>query len=196
MADSGKFNPYLRAGTNILQRIAETVQDVPADISAYIAGGLAISYWLEGRRISLDLDVLFSHRIVLEQGLSARVESAEPVFAERVDFDYNFSDAFSLLQADYPDRAHFLVKYGSLQVYVLAPVDLVLMKVSRFSGRDREDIKALMNENLVDQQELHRLAEDAIKDYIGNTAIIKTSLDIVDSWFYSLENNNSCCPHL
>lgn len=71
MADSGKFNPYLRAGTNILQRIAETVQDVPADISAYIAGGLAISYWLEGRRISLDLDVLFSHRIVLEQGLSS-----------------------------------------------------------------------------------------------------------------------------
>ena len=31
MADSGKFNPYLRADTNILQRIAETVQDVPAD---------------------------------------------------------------------------------------------------------------------------------------------------------------------
>ena len=196
MTDSGKSNPYLRAGTNILQRIAETVQGTSVNISAYIAGGLAVSYWLDGRRMSLDLDVLFSHRIVLEQGLSAQVESTEPLFAERVDFDYNFSDAFSLLQADYPDRAQYLVKYGNLKVYILAPVDLVLMKMSRFSGRDREDIKALINENLVDREELHRLAQDALKDFIGNTAIIETSLNIVDSWFYNLEDDDSCCPRL
>lgn len=174
---------YFDASMNILEQIAQTVEGCSYPVNAYIAGGQAVAFWLNGLRMSLDLDVLFSHKMSVAQGLHALVVAEDPLDAERVDFDYNFNSTFSLIHDEYPERARKIATLGMLEVYVLAPVDLALMKLSRFSDRDRNDIKQLIAHGLLVRDELRDLAEYAIHDYVGNIDVLKNTLDIVLDWF-------------
>lgn len=182
-----KAGPHFDASLNILKQIAKTVENCHSTVHAYIAGGQAMAFWCNGFRMSLDLDVIFSHKMLVEQGLHAFVAAENPLDAQRVDFDYNFNDTFSLIHSDYPKRATFVQSYGKLTAHIISPVDLALMKISRFSERDRNDIKELVREGLIDRDELKELANDALNDYVGNTEVLRTSLDIVLTWFPSAE---------
>ena len=128
-----------------------------------------------------DLEIRICFRKSLHQftNCHAFVAAENPLDAQRVDFDYNFNDTFSLIHSDYPKRATFVQSYGKLTAHIISPVDLALMKISRFSERDRNDIKELVREGLIDRDELKDLANDALNDYVGNTEVLRTSLDIV-----------------
>lgn len=54
-----------------------------------------------------------------------------------LEFDYNFNETFSLLQADYAARAITLKEFSNLRVNVISPVDLAVMKCLAFQGRIR-----------------------------------------------------------
>ena len=64
------------------------------------------------------------------------------------------------------------------QVRVLAPLDLAVSKLSRFSDLDREDIETLAREKKIDAKSLRKRAEEALGGYVGDTATLKTTIDL------------------
>ena len=65
-----------------------------------------------------------------------------------------------------------------IEVRILAPVDLVVSKLSRFSDQDRGDIELLARRGLIDSASVRRRAEEALADYVGDPAPVRTSIDI------------------
>ena len=190
------------ASLKILEEIATDIQcNFPVD--AYIAGGQATIFWCEGYRSSLDLDVVFSHKVLVKQGLSASIAGTDFLSSEKVVFDYNFRDAFALVHADYPERAHRIGQYGQLNIKIISPVDLAIMKTSRLSEDDRLDICALIDNNLLDKNEYITLANDAILDFVGNLDNVRYNISEVAKMIQAHENaqnqNNaseeSQCPN-
>ncbi len=185
--DLHSSGPYFQAGIDILKQISLGLDGGKSAVSAYVAGGQAVAYWTCGKRMSLDLDVLFSHRMIIEQGLHAFIKTDNPLNAKKVCFDYNFNDTFSLIHHEYPERAAYLLSCGNLRIFILSPVDLALMKASRFSERDRSDIRELINNDLVSLEDFRNLAFDALNDYVGNLTVIENTIDIISEWFPSEE---------
>lgn len=65
-----------------------------------------------------------------------------------------------------------------VDVRVLAPVDLAVSKLARFSDADRADIELLARKRLTHAPALRARAEHALQGYVGNTASVRTSIDI------------------
>ncbi len=59
---------------------------------------------------------------------------------------------------------------------ILTPVDLVVSKIARFTGRDREDIKQLALHQSLDPLEVEERTTEALDYYIGNTTMLKLNL--------------------
>jgi hypothetical protein len=66
----------------------------------------------------------------------------------------------------------------SIDVRVLAPVDLAVSKLSRFADQDREDILLLAREGLIDPASLRKRAEQALAGYVGDLNSVRNSIDI------------------
>jgi len=65
-----------------------------------------------------------------------------------------------------------------VDVRVLAPVDLAVSKLSRFSDQDRADIELLARKGLINAPALRARAEQTLQGYVGNTAPVRTSINI------------------
>ena len=169
-----KDNSFFQAALKVLEKISKTIDNSPVDVNAYIAGGIAVAYWLEGMRKSLDLDVLFSHTLILSEPPFADVDG------ERVIYDGNFSPSMALIEPDYPDRATFITKFGKLNVFVLSPEDIVISKCSRLSDKDSEDIVRLADEGYLQHiEKISKLMTEAKSYYIGDLDNIQYNMDKV-----------------
>lgn len=175
-------NPIIKAALTLMRKVSEQLKP-GIEASAYIAGGVAVSWWLGEERTTLDLDAVYSGRFGIYDISGVEVENRDSL----MELDTNYNDSFSFVQEDYYDRAVEIARFGDFHVKVTAPVDLVLMKLSRFSQKDREDISSLVLSGLVDRDELERLAEDAKVTYIGNLERIEYGLDFVREKFEELE---------
>jgi len=105
----------------------------------------------------------------------------------RVEYDTNYNHTLSVLHPDYDKRARpveLSQETGSaLDVFVLAPVDLAISKLVRFSARDQEDIEVLIDQGLLrDANQFRALAEEALGFYVGQKAIIKANINDVSDW--------------
>ena len=187
MNSPSSAGPYFDASLDILKQISKTVGNCQQTVNAYIADGQAMSFWCNGFRASLELAVIFSHKILLEQNLHAFIFSNNLTDTIRVDFDYNFNSTFSLIHPIFPQRATPIHRYGKLKVHIIAPIDIVLMKLTRFSEEDREDIKELISRGLIDPSQLIKLAYDAMYGYVGNLELLKKRLKIILNWLSPLE---------
>lgn len=175
-------NPVIEAALRLMEQVASQLRpDVEA--CAYIAGGVAVSWWLGKSRVTFDLDAVYSGRF--------GVYDISPVeicgHSGRMELDTNYNDSFSFVQEDYYDRAEEIAVIGRMHVKVVAPVDLALMKISRFSQKDREDITDLIKAGLVDESEFERLAADARITYIGNLEQIEYGLEFARQKFMELD---------
>lgn len=169
-----------------MDRIVGKMEDVlrqggydGAPIDMFLAGGMAVNYYC-GTRYTEDVDASFSRRVLFsaDQIVADYVRSdGKPSF---IYLDTNYNPTFALMHENFQedslpwstDRAT-----GSfVNLRVLAPVDLAVSKISRFTDRDREDIKALAAEGLITEDGLRKRAEEALVDYVGNLATVKTSI--------------------
>lgn len=96
--------------------------------------------------------------------------------------DRNYNDTLGLMHEDaYTDSKPVAIPgidRKILDVRTLAPVDLALSKLSRFSDLDREDIEVLARSGLIDAASLKKRAEEALGGYVGNLKSVRQSLDI------------------
>jgi hypothetical protein len=166
---------YLAAFREIIQRIRQSLGQVPQrarPVRMYVAGGAALHLYT-GERISRDIDATFSHRIALPENLEVAYRDADG--ATRVlYFDRQYNDTFAIVHQDACEDSVPLALAGMdatvLEVRVLSPLDLAVSKLGRFSSQDREDIVTLARHKLINSVALRRRAEEALRNYVGDTA--------------------------
>ena len=174
---------YLKAFATIMSRI-ETALGAkrPAKpVVACVAGGAALHFYT-GARFSNDIDAKIMARVLLNAQDLQVAYRGEDGHARLLYFDTQYNDSFALLHEDAYDDAIAIALEGvdprRFVVKLLAPLDLAVSKLSRFSEQDQQDIATLAREGLIDSTELRSRAMKALPDYVGNVDRIKTSIDI------------------
>lgn len=152
-----------------------------APVLMYVAGGIATNYHC-GTRYTEDVDASFSHRFVLPRDLTVNYRRGDGTEAF-IYFDHHYNTSFVLLHERFEERAVPWTGLGNetrlLHLRVLAPLDLAVSKLSRFSAQDQEDIIALAAERHFTAEQLRSHATEAMADYIGDKRPLLTSLDII-----------------
>jgi len=174
---------YLNAFAEVLSRIQQALKGSRPDvfpIRMYVAGGAAL-HLLTGARVSEDVDAVFSKRVLLNEEIE--VSYRDPDGRARLLYlDRNYNDTLGLLHEDAHEDARPIdipgIDKRIIDVRVLAPIDLAVSKLSRFSDQDREDILLLAKEGLIDSASLRERAEQALAGYVGDLNSVRNSIDI------------------
>lgn len=146
-------------------------------VIAHIAGGTAVNYYT-GVRMSDDVDIQWSHRMILS-GDARHFMSEDPDGNPLlVAVDVGFSESIGLFHPDWKQDANVIAEFPKLIVKMITPVDLVVSKIGRFFERDREDICALAEAIHLDPEEIRARAEDALEYYVGNEDYVRKSLEL------------------
>ena len=174
---------YQEAFNEVLRRVQNQLKGSnpgTLPIKMYIAGGAAL-HLLTGERVTEDIDATFSRRVLLDDAIE--VSYRDPDGRARLMYlDRNYNDTLGLLHEDaYADSRPYDIPgidKAVVDVRVLSPVDLAVSKLSRFSDADRADIELLARKRLIDAPALRARTEQALQGYVGNTAPVRTSIDI------------------
>lgn len=167
--------PLLRAVRELFDRQADQLPELKVPIKAYLAGGVAVHFW-RGTRVTSDVDAEFSlagtgyrHFLPIEDVLGYTDSDGT---RRAVHIDRNYSPVFALAHEDYVDRAFevgsALGGKGKLDVFVLAPIDLAISKLARWSPHDKEDVYGLAEDGLITADELGALATEAARTAVGH----------------------------
>lgn len=174
---------YLKAFAEVLSRIQQTLEGSRPDvfpIRMYIAGGAAL-HLLTGARVSEDVDAVFSKRVLFNEDIE--VSYRDPDGRARLLYlDRNYNVTLGLLHEDAHDDARSIdipgIDKKLIDVRVLAPIDLAVSKLSRFTDQDREDILLLAGEGLIASASLRKRAEQALGGYVGDLTSVRNSIAI------------------
>jgi hypothetical protein len=183
MRPDGSARPeYLAAFSEIVSRISAALAGLPPralPVRMYVAGGAALHLYT-GERVSRDIDAAFSHRVALPDNLEVAYRDSDGA-ARLLYLDRQYNETLGLLHEDAHDDAVRLtlagIDSGTLEVRLLAPLDLAVTKLGRFSSQDRDDIATLARHHLISAQPLRQRAEEALQGYVGDTARLQGSIE-------------------
>lgn len=181
--DASVRKEYLEAFAKVVQAVASKVANADArslPVKMYVAGGAAL-YLLTGSRPSEDIDATFSRRLILGEDLEVAYRDADGR-ARILYLDRNYNDTLGLMHEDaYEDSVPAAipgVDPALVEVRILAPLDLAVSKIARFSEQDRADIELLARTGRIDAKSLRRRAEEALGGYVGDLESARTSIDL------------------
>jgi hypothetical protein len=181
--DSKARADYVDAFRQIVGRIAVALKQGPESalpIKMYVAGGAALHFYT-GERVSRDVDAVFSRRIALPEDLDVAYRDADGA-ARLLYFDRQYNDALSLMHEDAHDDSIPLSLEGIdatvLDVRLLAPRDLAVSKLGRFSERDRSDIVTLARHQHISSAGLRQRAQEALAGYVGSIDRVRGSIEL------------------
>ena len=174
---------YAEAFAEVMRRVQKALGPgkLAKPVVAAVAGGAALHFYTGGR-ISRDIDASLLARVLLDPA-DLRVAYKDADGGVKVlYYDTQYNDSLALMHEDAHADAIPLRVEGvdpkRLDVRLLAPVDLAVSKLSRFSEQDREDIKALAAQGLVTAAALKKRANDALPAYVGNLGRIRNTIEI------------------
>jgi len=165
--------PLTLAVIRLFDRVLPLLDGQPAGVfKAYVFGGCAL-HMLTNARGSADVDA--------ELAIAAGVDRSEVIALldgipedyeldgrdMQVQYDTRFNTSLCPIHEDFEDRAIPLTpgqETARLQVFVAAPIDLIITKLGRFTDRDHQDIRTLIRARNVNLKSLDMLARQAI-DY-------------------------------
>jgi hypothetical protein len=172
---------YVAAFVELASRIEDALKDVAPralPIQMYVAGGAALHFHT-GERVSVDVDAVFSRRIVLPDRLDVAYRDEDGA-ARLLYFDRQYNDTLGLMHEDAHVNSLPLTLPGIdpriLDVKILTPLDLAVSKLGRFSEQDRADIAALARRCLIDPKGLELRATEALGGYVGDTTRLRGSI--------------------
>ena len=183
MKRHGAQDEYQNAFNEVLLRVQQSLkgsQPGAFPIRMYIAGGAAL-HLLTGDRVTEDIDASFSKRVLFNEDIE--VSYRDPDGRARLMYlDRNYNDTLGLLHENaYEDSKPVDIPgidKSLIEVRVLSALDLAVSKLARFTDQDREDIQLLARKHLITSAELRKRAEEALGGYVGNSAPVRTSIDI------------------
>lgn len=174
---------YVAAFRDLVARIASSLSGSPRrslPIRMFVAGGAALHFYT-GARVSVDVDAVFSRRIALPEKLEVAYRDADGA-PRLLYFDRQYNDTLGLMHEDAQHDSRPLTLPGIdarvLDVRLLAPIDLAVSKLSRYTDQDRDDIVALARRGLIDAAALRRRADEALTAYVGDVDRLKQTIDL------------------
>lgn len=172
----------------IQEMMEKLAKRIPAEhkkqpVNLYIVGGIAI-YFHTASRVSKDVDAIIDRSIDIPRKLSVLWLNENGEF-EELEFDKNYTDTLGIMHEDYDKRAIYKFTIASkLKVHILSPVDLIISKLARFVEQDQQDIKSIIKNDLVNKNELEKLARDAIEvSGSGRKETLELHLDLALEMF-------------
>jgi hypothetical protein len=183
MRRSAAHDEYRRAFAQVVSRVEQSLKHSHPSvfpIRMYIAGGAAL-HLLTGARVTEDVDATFSQRVLLGEEIEVSYRDADGR-ARLMYLDRNYNDTLGLLHENAYQDSNPVdvagVDKNLIEVRVLSPVDLAVTKLGRFTDQDREDIRLLAEEGLIDAASVRKRAEEALSGYVGDTSSVRTSIDV------------------
>lgn len=173
----------INAVKEMMEKISKNAKSKKLPVNVYITGGIAIHFHTASR-VSKDLDAIFDQNIHIPSKLTVLWQNEHGEF-EELAYDYTYSPTLGLMHEDYDRRAIFKFSIeNKLNVYILDPVDLMISKLSRFGEQDQEDIKRIIQNDLVNKIEFEKLATDAISiASAGRPETLKLHLELALDMF-------------
>lgn len=170
---------YVEAFKTLVQRLLRSAEITPREPIAMVLAGGAAMHLYTGARMTDDVDAVFDRKLLVPSDLAVIYRDSEGK-ARTVYFDSNYNETYALLHEDAHRDAARLPLEGieGAKIFVLQPVDLAVSKLARFAEIDRKDIQQLAAEGLVTAKELRKRAEEALPGYVGNSAPVRTSIDL------------------
>jgi hypothetical protein len=174
---------YASAFAEVMSRVQRALGGARPShpVVACVAGGAALHFYTGGR-VSNDIDAALTARTLLDARDLRVSYTAEDGGTRMLYYDTQYNDTLALMHEDAQADAVPIEVPGvdprRLEVRLLAPVDLAVSKLSRFSEQDREDIRALARVGLVAEKPLRKRAEQALGGYVGNLDRVRTSIDL------------------
>jgi hypothetical protein len=177
------FPELSQALSQLLDQMDESIRKSGYEgtpIQMYLAGGMAVNFYC-GTRYTEDVDAIFSHRLLPGKfSVNYVQKNGAPTFLY---LDNNYNPTFGLLHEHFDRDAVEWTGIGNekrkIRLNVLAPVDLAVTKVSRYSEQDREDILALAKERLFTADQFRYRATEAMRDFVGDLSPVKISVDLL-----------------
>ncbi len=169
-------NSDLVEGLQELLDQLESRTQLTEPIKMLIAGGMATHLYTK-ERVTTDVDAEFSKRILLPRDLLVETKAGNMLY-----LDPTYNSTFSLMHENYRDDA-IRTPLGTehIEVYVLAPVDLIVSKIARYNGPDPDDIASLVTLFDITADEIEKRAEEALIGYVGNVDYLRMNLsDVLD----------------
>ena len=155
----------------IIEMMKEIAKQIPnshkkTPVKAYLTGGGAVHYYCNSR-VSDDVDLIMQFAVKIPEDLFV-VWLNDKGKLEQVHYDYTYNSTFGLLHEDYEDRAIHLVSIEEkFEIYLLAPEDLIISKLTRYAQNDESDIENIIKTKKIDKHQLYALADDAISVGVG-----------------------------
>ncbi|MBQ9536727.1 MAG: hypothetical protein IJU79_02950 [Desulfovibrionaceae bacterium] len=166
-------NEIVNAFFDIITQLNDRIpKNFVHNIQGYCVGGIAMSYWIGPARRTSNIDIIFNHNIFFNE-IKFEKNNIDLIL------DHNFNASVSALQKDYPSRATFIKQIGKINIFVISPEDIVIMKILRWNVRDRIDIISLIHRNLLHKDKLYALYNDFRNYYIGNSTNVQYAFDDV-----------------
>jgi len=173
---------YVEAFVEIARRISKSLKGMPKKalpIQMYVAGGAALHFYT-GERVTQDVDATFSKRIALPDKLDVSYREADGA-AQLLYLDRQYSDTLALIHKDAYRDSEPLALPGLqpeiLDVRLLTPTDLAVSKIGRLTSQDRDDIAALGRRGLVRSAPLRARAEQAVRNFVGDTVRLRGNIE-------------------
>jgi len=136
---------------------------------------------MTGARVSEDIDAVFSRRLLFGEDLQVSYRGADGR-ARILYLDRNYNDTLGLLHENAYKDSRPLALPGvdgrTIEVRILAPVDLAVTKLARLSTQDRADIELMAKEGLIDSASVRRRALEALEGYVGDLDGVRASIEI------------------
>lgn len=133
-----------------------------------------------GTRFTGDINASFSHRILPQDEKLVLEYRKRDGSSALLYFDRNYNTSLALLHEDFGTDSLDWEGIGNEQrlvhLRVLAPLDVAVSKVARFSAQDRQDIRELARVANFGIEVLRKRTGDALLNFIGNHTRIRKSL--------------------
>ena len=181
--------------SRILDKIDRNLDQAPPQrrLVMYLAGGVAVNFYC-GTRYTEDVDASFSQRLLLDQKAMTVDYTRHDGTPAWLYLDTQYNPTLGLIHPDFQEAA---VRWNAIsdtkqhiELRVLTPIDLAVSKVSRCSDRDKEDIRALANERLIDSVTLKQRAIEALDYYIGDKRPVHFNLSALCSEIDRIRGHN------
>ena len=181
IARASRDQGYVEAVARLFKRIEsllEGVEPAKLPLRVYIAGGAA-AYFHAGVRTTRDVDATLSLRLHLPTDLEEAYVDRDGNPAS-VYLDGNYNDTLGPLhESAFRDSTPWTIagiNPALVDVRVLAPMDLAISKLGRFSDLDKEDIVAMAAAGLIDADVFEKRAKEALDYYVGHPAMPRRNL--------------------
>lgn len=166
-------------------REVDAALEGPAEL--HCAGGFAVLVLTGGPRVTGDVDVI---EVLPGQaaGSLERIAGKESEIAARHRLQVHFAPVVksSDTPSDYAPRLLDVTppRFHRLRIKLLEPHDLALTKLSRNLWRDREDVRLMVEQGLIDRDVLEKRYQDELRPYVLNEQTTSLTMELwLDEFF-------------